>query len=120
MIGLRREVDPLQAIKDVTRWLRNAGHPQIRRERMWVAYHGTCTVATLRRPVRLRPLCFAPGEFGLDVIALVGALHHALLRRAGYDEGFVSNVARTMEYEEAYEAYRDAVEIAAPETLAQT
>ena len=33
MIGLCREVDPLQGIiKDVTRWLRNAGHPQIRRE----------------------------------------------------------------------------------------
>ena len=66
MIALCWEVDPLQGIiKDVTRWLRNAGHPQTRREllhhlcemcgeRMWVADHGTCTVATLRRPVRLR------------------------------------------------------------------
>jgi transcriptional regulator GlxA family with amidase domain len=35
-----------------------------------------------------------------------------LLRRAGYDEEFISNVARTMEYKEAYEAYRDDVEIA--------
>jgi transcriptional regulator GlxA family with amidase domain len=43
-----------------------------------------------------------------------------LLRRVGYDEGFVSNVARTMEYEEAYEAYRDDVEISVRETLTQT
>jgi hypothetical protein len=42
-----------------------------------------------------------------------------LLRRAGYDEEFILDVARTMEYKEAYETYRDDVEIAAPETLAQ-
>jgi hypothetical protein len=29
-----------------------------------------------------------------------------LLRRAGYDEGFVSEVARVMEYSEAYRLYR--------------
>jgi transcriptional regulator GlxA family with amidase domain len=34
-----------------------------------------------------------------------------LLRRAGYDEHFVSEVARTMEYKEAYEAYKDDVEV---------
>jgi transcriptional regulator GlxA family with amidase domain len=43
-----------------------------------------------------------------------------LLRRAGYDEAFISNVARTMEYKEAYEAYRDDVEIAVRGALAQT
>jgi hypothetical protein len=33
VIGLWREVEPLQGIiEDVTRWLRNSGHPQIRRE----------------------------------------------------------------------------------------
>ncbi|MDQ2671514.1 MAG: hypothetical protein M3Y38_01670 [Actinomycetota bacterium] len=32
MIGLWREVEPLQDIKDVTRWPRNTGHPRIRRE----------------------------------------------------------------------------------------
>jgi transcriptional regulator GlxA family with amidase domain len=42
-----------------------------------------------------------------------------LLRRAGYDEEFISNVARTMEYKEAYEAYREDVEIAGRGTLAQ-
>ncbi len=36
-----------------------------------------------------------------------------LLRRAGYDEHFVSEVARTMEYAEAYELYREDVELAA-------
>jgi hypothetical protein len=70
-------------------------------ERSWVAYHGTRTVSTLRGLVRLRlvvrrcvnPRCelhllpYRPeeegafalpqGEFGLDVIALVGALRHA-------------------------------------------
>jgi len=30
-----------------------------------------------------------------------------LLRRAGYDESFVAEVARVMEYTRAYEAYRD-------------
>ena len=35
-----------------------------------------------------------------------------LLRRAGYDDDFVSEVARVMEYTAAYEAYRDDVEIA--------
>jgi transcriptional regulator GlxA family with amidase domain len=33
-----------------------------------------------------------------------------LLRRAGYDEGFVSEVARVMEYSDAYALYRDDVE----------
>lgn len=30
-----------------------------------------------------------------------------MLRRAGYDEGFIRNVARVMEYEEAYDLYKD-------------
>ena len=33
-----------------------------------------------------------------------------LLRRAGYDEQFISEVARVMEYSKAYEAYRDDLE----------
>src|SRR5436853_4636362 len=33
-----------------------------------------------------------------------------LLRRAGYDENFISEVARVMEYSKAYELYRDDVE----------
>jgi hypothetical protein len=69
--------------------------------RLWVAYHRARTVATLDGPVRLRLVirrCVNPecelyqhshrpeeegafalpqGEFGLDVIALVGALRHA-------------------------------------------
>ena len=32
-----------------------------------------------------------------------------LLRRAGYDEHFISEVARVMEYQRAYELYRDDV-----------
>jgi transcriptional regulator GlxA family with amidase domain len=36
-----------------------------------------------------------------------------LLRRAGYDEGFISEVARVMEYARAYELYREDVEVAA-------
>jgi transcriptional regulator GlxA family with amidase domain len=35
-----------------------------------------------------------------------------LLRRAGYDEGFISEVARVMEYREAYDLYRGDVELA--------
>lgn len=33
-----------------------------------------------------------------------------LLRRAGYDESFVSEVARVMEYSEAYQLYRDDIQ----------
>ena len=33
-----------------------------------------------------------------------------LLRRAGYDEKFISEVARIMEYKAAYDAYRDDIE----------
>jgi hypothetical protein len=33
-----------------------------------------------------------------------------LLRRAGYDEEFVSEVARVMEYSQAYAVYRDDLE----------
>jgi transcriptional regulator GlxA family with amidase domain len=36
-----------------------------------------------------------------------------LLRRAGYDEGFISEVARVMEYHHAYELYRGDFELAA-------
>ena len=35
-----------------------------------------------------------------------------LLRRAGYDETFISEVARVMEYARAYETYRDDIEYA--------
>ena len=35
-----------------------------------------------------------------------------LLRRAGYDEKFISEVARVMEYAQAYDAYRDDIEYA--------
>jgi transcriptional regulator GlxA family with amidase domain len=37
-----------------------------------------------------------------------------LLRRAGYDEEFISEVARVMEYALAYETYRDDVEASPP------
>ncbi|WP_226383627.1 type 1 glutamine amidotransferase family protein [Paenibacillus massiliensis] len=33
-----------------------------------------------------------------------------LLRKAGYDEAFITEVARIMEYDRAYEAYRDDIE----------
>ncbi len=35
-----------------------------------------------------------------------------LLRRAGYDEGTLAEIARVMEYKAAYELYRDDVEYA--------
>ncbi len=37
-----------------------------------------------------------------------------LLRRAGYSEEFIAEVARVMEYQRAYELYRGDVEVAAP------
>lgn len=33
-----------------------------------------------------------------------------LLRKAGYDEDFITEVARIMEYDRAYEVYRDDIE----------
>ena len=36
-----------------------------------------------------------------------------LLRRAGYDETFISEVARVMEYKAAYDVYKDDIEYAA-------
>jgi transcriptional regulator GlxA family with amidase domain len=40
-----------------------------------------------------------------------------LLRRAGYDEDFVAEVARIMEYTQAYEAYRDDLETTAAQAV---
>lgn len=37
-----------------------------------------------------------------------------LLRRAGYGEDFIADVARVMEYHQAYAAYRDDIEFAPP------
>ena len=39
-----------------------------------------------------------------------------LLRRAGYDESFIAEVVRTMEYTKAYEIYRDDIEVAGTST----
>ncbi len=76
-------------------------HCPICERRLWVAYHGTRTVATLsglmrlrlvvrrcvnrecelyhevRRPEQEGAFALPQGEFGLDVIALIGALRHA-------------------------------------------
>jgi transcriptional regulator GlxA family with amidase domain len=41
-----------------------------------------------------------------------------LLRRAGYAEDFITDVARVMEYAAAYAAYRDDIEYAKPATAA--
>jgi hypothetical protein len=37
-----------------------------------------------------------------------------LLRRAGYDEAFINDVARVMEYHRAYELYRHDIEFNEP------
>jgi hypothetical protein len=37
-----------------------------------------------------------------------------LLRRAGWDESLIAEVARVMEYSAAYELYREDVETAVP------
>jgi transcriptional regulator GlxA family with amidase domain len=39
-----------------------------------------------------------------------------LLRRAGYDESFITDVARVMEYQRAYELYRDDLEMSSEVT----
>ena len=45
-------------------------------------------------------------------IASVMELGFHLLRRAGYEEGFIAKVARVMEYHHAYELYRGDLELA--------
>lgn len=47
-------------------------------------------------------------------IASVMELGFHLLRRAGFEEVFVSEVARVMEYQAAYEIYRDDIELTVP------
>jgi hypothetical protein len=42
-----------------------------------------------------------------------GTAHLHLLRRAGYSEQFVAEVARVMEYSKAYDLYRGDVETSA-------
>jgi transcriptional regulator GlxA family with amidase domain len=42
-----------------------------------------------------------------------------LLRRAGYAEGFIAEVARVMEYTAAYDVYREDVDVSGPLTRAQ-
>ena len=39
--------------------------------------------------------------------AAINMMGFHLLRRAGYDEQFISEIARVMEYSKAYELYRD-------------
>lgn len=43
-----------------------------------------------------------------------------LLRRAGYDENFINDVARVMEYQRGYALYRDDIEFAQPGALRST
>lgn len=40
-----------------------------------------------------------------------------LLRRAGYPDDFVSEVARVMEYSKGYELYRQDIELTVPEAV---
>jgi transcriptional regulator GlxA family with amidase domain len=42
-----------------------------------------------------------------------------LLRRAGYAEGFIAEVARVMEYTAAYDVYREDVDVSGQLTRAQ-
>jgi len=42
-----------------------------------------------------------------------------LLKRAGYDQGFIAEVARVMEYSAAYDIYREDVEVSGQLTRAQ-
>lgn len=41
-----------------------------------------------------------------------------LLKRAGYDDAFVNEVARTMEYQKAYDLYRADIEVVGHGTVA--
>jgi transcriptional regulator GlxA family with amidase domain len=41
-----------------------------------------------------------------------------LLRRAGYDEDLIGDVARVMEYQDAYALFRDDVQVATPASYA--
>lgn len=74
----------------------------------------------LERLALLAPTCRVSRARVVDTGRIVTAggissgmeLGFHLLRRAGYDEDFISEVARTMEYSRAYAAYRDDIEYA--------
>jgi transcriptional regulator GlxA family with amidase domain len=69
----------------------------------------------LDRLAKIAPACQVRRERVVDAGRIITAggitsgmeMGFHLLRRAGYDEAFISEVARVMEYSLAYEAYRD-------------
>jgi len=71
---------------------------------------GTYSLAVLAKENDV-PFYVAAPMSTLDFNIASGAeMGFHLLRRAGYDEQFVSEVARVMEYSAAYSIYRDDVE----------
>src|SRR5262245_53784985 len=82
---------------------------------------GGAGMVPIDRLARIAPACRISRARGVDAGRVVTAggiasgmeMGFHLLRRAGYDEGFVSEVARVMEYSAAYELYRDDREEAA-------
>jgi putative intracellular protease/amidase len=73
------------------------------------------------RLARLAPACRVSRARVVDAGRVVTAggiaagmeIGFHLLRRAGYDTAFVEEVARTMEYEQAFELYRHDLEVSA-------
>jgi len=74
------------------------------------------------RLAEIAPACRVSGARVVDAGRLVTAggiasgmeLGFHLLRRAGYDESFIGDVARVMEYQAAYEIYRHDIEFNQP------
>ncbi|MFT4174040.1 MAG: DJ-1/PfpI family protein [Rhodocyclaceae bacterium] len=75
----------------------------------------------IERLAEIAPACLISRARVVDAGRLVTAggisagmeLGFHLLRRAGYDERFIEDVARVMEYHRAYDQYRDDIEYAA-------
>lgn len=78
----------------------------------FAAPHGVLSVARRLDP-EIDAFLIADAARPVQAQAGFTVLGFHLLRRAGYDERFVSEVARVMEYPRAYELYRGDLEIAA-------
>jgi transcriptional regulator GlxA family with amidase domain len=94
------------------------GHPATNRKEPDRVEAGPNGTVPLDRLAEIAPACRISRARVVDAGRIVTAggiasgmeIGFHLLRRAGYDEQFIADVARVMEYTAAYDAYRDDVE----------
>jgi transcriptional regulator GlxA family with amidase domain len=88
-------------------------------DRLEASNHG---MVPIERLAKLAPACRVSRARVVDAGRIVTAggiaagmeMGFHLLRRAGYAEDWIADIARTMEYSAAYQAYRKDIEYASP------